>query len=66
MNIHRPALSAFSRRVEMVKRVVELGWSMAEAAQAAGISERRGYEYKRRYLAEGEAGLVDRSSRPRR
>jgi transposase InsO family protein len=65
MNIHRSARSTLARRVELVKRVLQEGWTMKAAAFAAGISERRGYEYKRRYLEKGELGLVDRSSRPK-
>lgn len=39
---------------------------MRDAAAAAGISERRGFEFKSRYLAEGERGLQGRSSAPHR
>jgi transposase InsO family protein len=49
----------------MVKRVTEQGWSLAEAAEAAGVSERTCSKWVGRYRAEGEAGLHDRSSVPR-
>ena len=48
----------------MVVRVIEQGWSLAEAAEAAGVSERTCSKWIARYRAEGEAGLLDRSSAP--
>jgi transposase len=48
------------------RRVLEQGWSLAEAAEAAGVSERTAGKWTRRYRSEGEAGLLDRSSSPRR
>jgi transposase InsO family protein len=48
----------------MVKRVVEEDWSLTEAAEAAGVSERTCRKWIDRYRSEGEAGLVDRSSAP--
>jgi hypothetical protein len=36
------------------------------AAEAAGISERTAYRWLRRFRDEGELGLLDRSSAPRR
>jgi transposase InsO family protein len=42
------------------------GWTVTEAAEAAGCSERTAYKWLGRWRVEGEAGLVDRSSRPRR
>jgi hypothetical protein len=49
----------------MVRRVIEQGWSLTEAAEAAGVSERTCSKWVCRYRAEGEAGLWDRSSAPR-
>jgi transposase InsO family protein len=49
----------------MVRRVVDEQWSMAEAAAAAGVSGRTCRKWVDRYVGEGEAGLVDRSSAPR-
>jgi transposase InsO family protein len=43
-----------------------LGWSVATAAEAQGISRATGYKWVRRFRAEGSAGLADRSSRPHR
>ena len=36
------------------------------AAEAAGISERTAAKWRARWRAEGEAGLADRSSAPKR
>src|SRR5204863_2701426 len=52
-----------SRRL-LVDRVLEQGWSVAAAAEAAGVSERTAYRWFARWRAEGEAGLQDRSSAP--
>jgi transposase InsO family protein len=49
----------------MVLRVTEEGLALAEAAEAAGVSARTARKWVRRYRAEGEAGLLDRSSAPR-
>lgn len=39
---------------------------MADASRAVGVSLLTGYKWLARFMAEGEAGLLDRSSRPRR
>jgi transposase InsO family protein len=46
----------------MVLRVLEREWSVTEAA--AGVSDRTCRKWRERYRAEGEAGLLDRSSAP--
>ena len=48
----------------MVCRVVEQGWSLTKAAAAAEVSDRTCSKWVARYRAEGEAGLLDRSSAP--
>jgi transposase InsO family protein len=65
MNIHANAVSTPKTRLLMCTRVIEQGWHVADAAAAAGLSVRRAYVWLRRYRAEGEAGLRDRSSAPR-
>lgn len=55
----------YQRRL-FVRRVLEQGWSVAEASDAAGWSERTGFKWLRRFREEGEAGLADRRSGPRR
>lgn len=63
---HRRArLTPFGRQL-LVERVLVLGWSAAEAATAAGVSRATCYKWVRRYRSEGQAGLLDRSSRPSR
>jgi hypothetical protein len=44
----------------VVDRVVVLGWSVAAAAEAAGVTERTVYRWLARFRGEGQAGLVDR------
>jgi len=44
--------------------VLEQGWTLAAAAEAAGASVRTASKWVARYRAEGEVGLVDRSSAP--
>ena len=47
----------------MVRRY-QAGWPKAHIAKAMGISRKCVHTWISRYEAEGEAGLVDRSSRP--
>jgi transposase InsO family protein len=49
----------------MVRRVLEEGVALTEAAEAAGVSARTAGKWVRRYRVEGEAGLLDRSSAPK-
>jgi transposase InsO family protein/transposase-like protein len=65
MKVHANAPLGPKGRLVMVERVLEQGWSLAEAAAAAGVSDRTCRKWRDRYLAEGEAGLGDRSSVPR-
>jgi transposase InsO family protein len=60
----RPRLSVFSRQL-LVGRVAA-GWPAAHVAEQLGISRATAYKWVRRYRTEGEAGLLDRSSRPHR
>ena len=62
MKVHANAPLGPKGRVIMVRRVIERRWSLARAAEAAGGSERTCSRWVRRYRAEGEAGLLDRSS----
>jgi transposase InsO family protein len=64
MKLHANAALSLNQRRRMVGRVVEQGWSIAKAAEAAEVSGRTCSKWVRRYRAEGEAGLVDRSSAP--
>ena len=66
MKLHPNAKTTPYARQLLVERVRRLGWSMDDAAQAAGISRRTGYRWLARERDEGSAGLRDRSSRARR
>jgi transposase InsO family protein len=44
---------------------IENGWSVAAAAESMNISRQCAHKWWRRFQDDGEAGLVDRSSRPR-
>jgi transposase len=65
MKLHANARSCPRSRRLLVERV-EGGWSLAVAAEAAGVSERIARKWLARWGVEGERGLVDRSSAPRR
>jgi hypothetical protein len=45
---------------------LEEGWSLAAAAEAAGVSERTAGKWVARFRAEGRAGMLHRSSAPHR
>jgi transposase InsO family protein len=64
MKLHANAPLGPKGRLTMVLRVVEDEWSVTEAATAAGVSDRTCGKWVDRYLAEGEPGLLDRSSAP--
>ena len=64
MKIHANAKLGPKGRLVMCRRVVDEEWSLTQAAEAAGVSERTCSKWVGRYLAEGEAGLEDRSSAP--
>jgi len=66
MNVHKNARLTPQGRLLMVRRVLEGGWTVAAAAEAAGLSVRRSYEWLGRYRAGGERMLHDRSSAPAR
>lgn len=66
MRIHANARTCPNSRKLLVRRIEEEGCSLMPAAEAAGISERSARKWLARWRAEGEAGLLDRSSAPRR
>ncbi|MGB7684224.1 MAG: IS481 family transposase [Solirubrobacterales bacterium] len=65
MKLHANAPLGPKGRAIMVRRVVEEGVALTEAAEAAGVSARTAGKWVRRYRAEGDAGLLDRSSAPK-
>jgi transposase InsO family protein len=66
MQLHGNAALSLNQRRRLVRRVVDEDWTLAEAAAAAEVSENTARKWRDRYLAEGEAGLVDRCSAPAR
>src|SRR3954465_2606421 len=64
MKLHANARLSPIRRREMVEVVVSGLCSVPEAAEQAGVSERTCSKWVARYRAEGELGLLDRSSVP--
>ena len=66
MKLHANAALSRNQRRRMVGRVVEQGWSLTKAAEAAEVSERTCAKWVHRYRGEGQAGLLDRSSAPHR
>src|SRR5207342_404022 len=66
MKIHANARTCPNSRRLLVRRIEEENWSLMVAAEAAGISERSARKWLSRWRAEGEAGLLDRSSAPKR
>jgi transposase InsO family protein len=66
MKLHANAALSLNQRRRMVGRVVEQGWSLTKAAEAAEVSDRTCAKWVGRYRAQGEAGLRDRSSAPKR
>ena len=65
MNTHKNARLTFARRLEMVQDMVQRGVSHAAAAVWQDVSVPTVRKWLGRYLAHGEVGLRDRSSRPR-
>jgi transposase InsO family protein len=66
MNSHKHARLTAKGRALLVSRVLEEGWTVQLASEAAGVSKRTGFKWLARFKTEGPAGLVDRSSRPKR
>jgi transposase InsO family protein len=66
MKLHANAALSWQGRRLLARRVVERGWTLRAAAEAAGVSLRCARKWVGRYRLEGEQGLVDRSSAPRR
>jgi transposase InsO family protein len=65
MKLHANARTCPNSRRLLVTRIEDEGWALTPAASAAGVSERTARKWLARWRAEGEAGLLDRSSAPR-
>jgi len=64
MNSHKNARLTFARRLEMVLEVIQGRTSVPRAARSYGVTDKTVRKWLGRYLALGESGLVDASSRP--
>jgi transposase InsO family protein len=64
MKLHRNATTCPHSRLLLARRVREEEWTLGQAAEAAGVSVRTASKWLARHRAEGEDGLVDRSSAP--
>ena len=58
-------LNLYGRRL-LVSRVIDEGRPVAHVAKELGVSRQCAHRWVARFRAEGEAGLLDRSSRPHR
>src|SRR5208337_3491969 len=65
MDLHENARSTPHSRAEMVRRV-GAGQSVRAVAAGFGVCEMTVRKWMQRFAAQGEAGLIDRSSRPHR
>ena len=65
MDLHANAALSWSGRRELAARVVDQGWTLTAAAEAAGVSVRCARKWVGRYRA-GDGRLLDRSSAPHR
>jgi transposase InsO family protein len=66
MDLHANAALSLNKRRLLCRRVVEEQWTVTKAAGAAEVSVRCARKWVRRYRADGELGLLDRSSAPAR
>jgi len=65
MDLHANAALSWSGRRELARRVVDEGWTVRAAAEAAGVSVRCAGKWAGRFRS-GDRELRDRSSAPRR
>jgi transposase len=65
MKLHANARLSVKGRELLIDRVLTEGWSLARAAEAAGVSDRTAFKWVARFRSEGAQGLLDRSSTPR-
>ncbi len=66
MKLHGNAALSWSGRRRLAERVVVKGWTLTAAAEAAGVSVRCARKWVGRYRLDGELGLRDRPSAPKR
>ena len=63
---HANAALTPKARLKLARLIVEDGWSVAAAAERFQVAWPTAKRWATRFEAEGEAGMVDRSSRPHR
>ena len=66
MNAHKSARLTYLRRIEMVREITEDSIGVSQAARRAGVTAATARKWLGRYLAGGQAALIDASSRPSR
>ncbi len=66
MRLHANARLSVKGRELLIDRVENARWSLTQAAEAAGVSDRTARKWRDRYRSEGPGGLADRSSAPAR
>jgi transposase InsO family protein len=64
MNVHKHARMTVHGRALLMSRVLDERWRVADAARAAGVSERVAYKWLARFRAGGAAALHDRKPTP--
>jgi transposase InsO family protein len=64
MNIHKNARLSLARRIELVQDITVRGLTACQAAHLHGVTPPTARKWLGRFLAEGESGLLDASSRP--
>jgi transposase InsO family protein len=66
MDLHANAALSLNKRRLLCRRVLDEQWTVTKAAAAAEVSVRCARKWVARYRQDGELGLLDRSSAPRR
>jgi transposase InsO family protein len=66
MNVHKNARTTMRSRAELVRRMLEESQAPKAVATAFGVDVKTVKKWGARFVAEGPAGLADRSSRPHR
>ena len=64
MKLHANGRLSVKGRELLIDRILTRGWSLTQAAEAAGVSDRTALKWVARFRSEGEQGLFDRSSAP--
>jgi transposase len=65
MKLHANARLSVKGRELLIDRILTQGWSLAQAAEAAGVSDRTAFKWVARFRLEGGQGLLDRPSTPK-